>query len=297
MLTSKEVFTQSVEKLKTIYKNDPAKLEAVKVTSDIALSSLFEGIWDAHGFNGTQGLAQVNTRPSAKHAYKGAKAPEAPVKPNARAIAGAMTIIKKWAMSDPVGVQQWINNKLKDTIEIAAKQRFGNVAEDPMKAFEDEVSGKADTDREKAIADTKAYEEKQAAAAEKQAQKEGAKAAKAQEKEFWAKQKEKDAEDKKKYHQDEVKKIDEENQKREELRHKLEKYGLDPEMYKESKKPGLFGKLGNAIKRKWHSLQSAAEHAINANDIPRLEAIRAQMNEIKVMCESAGIDLDAILLG
>lgn len=293
MLTSKEVFNQSVRKLNQMYKNDPAKLEAVAVTSQIAL----EAFGDIAGLGGGQGRTQVATRPSIQKSYKGAKAPEAPVKPNPRAITGAMTIIKKWAMSDPVGVQQWINKTLNDTIESAAKTKFGNVSDDPMKAFDDEVSGKADKDREKAIADTKAYEEKKAAEDEKLKQKEGEKAAKAQEKDFYEKQKQLDKENKKKYHQGEVAKIDEENRKREELRKKLEKYGYDPEMYKESKNPGLFGRLGNAIKRKWHALQSAAEHAINANDIPRLEAIRAQMDSLKVMCESAGIDLDAVLLG
>lgn len=290
----REKFGKSINELAEAYKDNPAKMEAMATTAIAA----FEAFGDIEGLSGTIGKSKVSTAVHERPAYNGVGATDQlSPKPNARALAGAMTLVRKWAKSDPVGCQQWINKTLKKDIENAASTMFSNTSDNWRKAFKDEVSGQADIDREKINEDLKSQAAKEAAKADKAAKVAGAKEAKNAEKAFWDNQKALGKEAKKQAHRDALAKMDEEDKQYADNRAVLEKYGRDPEMYADTKKRGVFNKLGRGIKRMWHKLNEAAEKAMAEGDVAKLESIKAQMVEFKTLFEAAGVDIDEAILG
>lgn len=266
MLEPKQVFTTAMDRLATIYANEPAKLEAMNLTKEIAL----EAFGDVGGLTGSIGTETVSSKRSRPQSYSnapGLSSMQSP-KPNARSLAGAMTLIRKWAKSDPVGCQKWINDTLIKDIENTASTKFGNLSDDWKKAFDDEVSGAADKQREKLSADIAAKKKK-----------DDLKAGKHQ------------------AHVDALKKMDAEDAEYEKNRADIQKNGGDPEMYGDTKKRGMFNKLGRGLKRMWHSLHEAAEQAIKDGDMAKLESIKAQMLEMKSLFEAAGVDFDSVIIG
>ena len=288
MLEPKQMFDTAMDRLATIYANEPAKLEAMNLTKEIALEA-FGDVGGLSGNIGTETVSSKRSRPQSYNKAPGLASMQSP-KPNARSLAGAMTLIRKWAKSDPVGCQKWVNDTLIKDIENTASTKFGNFSDDWKKAFDDEVSGAADKQREKLSADL-------AAKKEKDDRKAGEKAAKAQEKAFWDNQKALEKAGKHQAHVDALKKMDDEDAEYEKKRADIQKNGGDPEMYGDTKKRGMFNKLGRGLKRMWHSLHEAAEQAIKDGDMAKLESIKAQMLEMKSLFEAAGVDFDAVIIG
>lgn len=294
MSKQKELFTKTISSLSDLYKNNPDKLEAINLTAKVAM----EAFGDVPGLSSTIGKSKVDT--SIHHAPindKAVKGPTTSDKPNARVLDAAKMLVRRWAKSEPVECQKWVNKELTNDIMNAASIKFGNVSDDWKKSFNDEVSGDADKDRERINKDIKDKESKSAKKAEKDAQKAGEAESKSKEKEFWENQKKLDKEGKKQQHRDALKKMDEEDEKYESNRAILQKYGKDPEMYADTKKRGLATKFGRGLKRMWHKLHEAAEQAMRNGDTAMLESIKKQMNDMKTVCESVGIDLDSILVG
>lgn len=288
MLEPKQMFATAMDRLATIYANEPAKLEAMNYTKEIAL----EAFGDVGGLSGNIGTETVSSKRSRPQTYSnapGLSSMQSP-KPNARSLAGAMTLIRKWAKSDPVGCQKWVNDTLIKDIENTASTKFSNFSDDWKKAFDDEVSGAADKQREKLAADL-------AAKKEKDDRKAGEKFAKEQEKAFWDNQKAMKKDAKHQAHVDALNKMDDEDAEYEKKRADIKKNGGDPEMYADTKKRGMFNKLGRGLKRMWHSLHEAAEQAIKDGDMAKLESIKAQMLEMKSLFEAAGVDFDAVIIG
>jgi len=288
MLEPKQMFVTAMDRLAEIYANEPAKLEAMNLTKEIALES-FGDVGGLSGNIGTETVSSKRSRPQTYSNAPGLSSMQSP-KPNARSLAGAMTLIRKWAKSDPVGCQKWVNDTLLKDIENTASTKFGNLSDDWKKAFDDEVSGAADKQREKLAADL-------AAKKEKDDRKAGEKFAKDQEKAFWDKQKAMQKADKHQAHVDALNKMDAEDAEYEKKRADIQKNGGDPEMYGDTKKRGMFNKLGRGLKRMWHSLHEAAEQAIKDGDMAKLESIKAQMLEMKSLFEAAGVDFDAVIIG
>jgi prophage antirepressor-like protein len=282
------MFVTAMDRLAEIYANEPAKLEAMNLTKEIALES-FGDVGGLSGNIGTETVSSKRSRPQTYSNAPGLSSMQSP-KPNARSLAGAMTLIRKWAKSDPVGCQKWVNDTLLKDIENTASTKFGNLSDDWKKAFDDEVSGAADKQREKLAADL-------AAKKEKDDRKAGEKFAKDQEKAFWDKQKAMQKADKHQAHVDALNKMDAEDAEYEKKRADIQKNGGDPEMYGDTKKRGMFNKLGRGLKRMWHSLHEAAEQAIKDGDMAKLESIKAQMLEMKSLFEAAGVDFDAVIIG
>lgn len=288
MLDKQKMFDTAMERLATIYANEPAQLEAMNLTKEIALEA-FGDIPGLSGAIGTETVSSRKSRPQAQGGGVGVSAMQSP-KPNARSLAGAMTLIRKWAKSDPVGCQKWINDTLIKDIENTASTKFGNLSDDWKNAFDDEVSGAADKQREKLSADLAAKKEKDDLKA-------GQKFAKQKEKEFWDNQKALKKAGKHQAHVDALKKMDDEDAEYKKKRADIQKNGGDPEMYGDTKKRGMFNKLGRGLKRMWHSLHEAAEQAIKDGDMAKLESIKAQMLEMKSLFEAAGVDFDAVIIG
>jgi hypothetical protein len=94
-----------------------------------------------------------------------------------------------------------------------------------------------------------------------------------------------------------MKKMDDEDAEYEKKRADIQKNGGDPEIYSDTKKRGMFNKLGRGLKRMWHSLHEAAEQAIKDGDMAKLESIKAQMLEMKSLFEAAGVDFDSVIIG
>ena len=68
MLNGNQIFAQSVGRLNEIYKNDPAKLEAIKDMTTIAL----EAFGDVPGLGSSMGLSTIETRPHHSTDYSNA---------------------------------------------------------------------------------------------------------------------------------------------------------------------------------------------------------------------------------
>lgn len=288
MLDKQKMFDTAMERLATIYANEPAQLEAMNLTKEIALEA-FGDIPGLSGAIGTETVSSRKSRPQAQGGAVGVSAMQSP-KPNARVLTGAMTLIRKWAKSDPVGCQKWVNETLLKDIENTASAKFGNLSDDWKKAFDDEVSGAADKQREKINADLASKKEKDDLKAGKQM-------AKQQEKEFWDNQKAMEKANKHQAHVDALDKMDAEDAEYKKKRADIQKNGGDPEMYGDTKKRGMFNKFGRGLKRLWHSLHEAAEQAIKDGDMAKLEAIKAKMLDMKTLLESAGVDIDKVLVG
>lgn len=289
MLNQKELFNNAMGRLLRVYQNNPAQIEAVRNAAKVA-SALMEG---NTGLNVSLKNREATTYGNQKLSGQYGNAPgqtslQSP-KPNARALAGAMTLVRKWAKSDPVGCQKWVNDTLSKDIENTASAKFSNLSDDWKKAFNDEVSGEADKQREKLSAEL-------AANKEKEDRKAGEKLYKQKEKEFWDNQKAMEKADKHQAHVDAIKKMDDEDAEYEKKRADIQKNGGDPEIYNDTKKRGLFNKLGRGIKRMWHSLHEAAEQAIKDGDMAKLESIKAKMVEMRTMFEAAGIDFEKAIM-
>ena len=266
MLEPKQMFDTAMDRLATIYANEPAKLEAMNLTKEIAL----ESFGDVQKLSGPIGTSTIDTKPSRPQNYKNAPgvASTKSEKPGARVLAIAMGYVIKWAKSDPVGCKKWVNSALLPAIDNSASYQFGNLSDNWKQMFDDEVSGKNDQVRadvaKKLDADKK---KKEAAAAKHQA------------------------------HVDALKKMDEEDAAYEKERERLANNGNSAEIYGDTKKRGLIDKFGRGLKRMWHSLHEAAEQAIKDGDMAKLESIKAQMTEMKSLLEAAGMDFEKVIVG
>ena len=118
MLEPKQMFVTAMDRLAEIYANEPAKLEAMNLTKEIALES-FGDVGGLSGNIGTETVSSKRSRPQTYSNAPGLSSMQSP-KPNARSLAGAMTLIRKWAKSDPVGCQKWVNDTLIKDIENTA---------------------------------------------------------------------------------------------------------------------------------------------------------------------------------
>lgn len=293
-----------MNRLANIYKNDPAKLEAMNLTAQIVLeavkgqNALMEAGTAATGtvdkLSGSQGKETVSSDHEVGNKYGSAGATDKlnSPKPTVRALMVAKDMMRKWAKSDPVACRKWVENYLSKDWDSAASIKYSNTSDDWKRSFDDEVSGQLDKD-------TKKINEKLAADKRKQEQsdlKAGEKAAKQQEKDFWANQKKLDKENKHQYHQNKIKEMDDAEAARLAERERLQREGKNPDMYRDTKNPGLFGKLANKAKRFWHSLHEAAEQAIADGDMTRLQSIKQQMIDFKTLCESAGLNFEAAIM-
>lgn len=270
MLNGNQIFAQSVGRLNEIYKNDPARLEAIKDMTTIAL----EAFGDVPGLGSNMGLSTVETRPHHSSSYSNASgAATATPAPSDTDVAQAMMVIRQYAKSNPIECQRWLNDVLNNDIRNAAQFKLSNLSDDWEQAFNDEVSGKADKDREatsKKLADDKAAKEK----ADKE------KADKAAEKEKKAAEKEK--------------KADQKNMEK-----LADNYSntIGADDGDETSNTGVDGKKQGVLKRLWRWLRESAEQAIREGDMAKLESIRGQMLQLKGLCEAAGMDTSKILVG
>lgn len=263
MLNGNQIFAQSVGRLNEIYKNDPAKLEAIKDMTTIAL----EAFGDVPGLGSNMGLSAVDTHPYHSTSYSNASgAATATPAPSDTDVAQAMMVIRQYAKSNPIECQRWLNDVLNKDIRNAAQFMLSNLSDDWEQAFNDEVSGEADKVREatsKKLADDKAAKEK---ADKEKADKEAEKEKKADQK------------------------------KMEEL---AETYGktIGADDDDETSNTGIDGKKQCMLKRLWRWLRESAEQAIREGDMAKLESIRGQMLQLKGLCEAAGMDTNKILVG
>lgn len=295
MLNGNQVFAQSVGRLNEIYKNDPAKLEAIKDMTTIAL----EAFGDAPGLGSSMGLTTVDTHPHRSSSYSNASGSAAATPaPSKSDVDQAMEVIRQYAKSNPIECQRWLNDVLNNDIRNAAQYKLSNLSDDWEQAFNDEVSGKADKDRE-------ATSKKLAEEENKKKQKEMGNVADSYfdslgsdgEDTGLPDSKETKTAKRKQYHSDALKKMDEEDAEYEKQREKDKRDGNDPNMYRDTKKRGFFTNLGRKAKRLWHHLRESAEQAMREGDMAKLESIRSQMLNLKSLCESAGLDVNNILVG
>ena len=295
MLNGNQVFAQSVGRLNEIYKNDPARLEAIKDMTTIAL----EAFGDAPGLGSSMGLSTVDTHPHHSTSYSNASgSATATPAPSKSDVDQAMEVIRQYAKSNPIECQRWLNDVLNNDIRNAAQYKLSNLSDDWEQAFNDEVSGKADKDRE-------ATSKKLAEEENKKKQKEMGDVADSYFDSLGSDDddtglpdsKETKTAKRKQYHSDALKKMDEEDAEYEKQREKDKRDGNDPNMYRDTKKRGFFTNLGRKAKRLWHHLRESAEQAMREGDMAKLESIRCQMLNLKSLCESAGLDVNNILVG
>jgi len=297
------MLNNAMTRLADIYKNDPAKLEAMNLTAQIVLeavkgqNALMEGGTTAatmtvDNLSGGQGKATVSTDHEVGNKYKNAGSTNelATPKPTDRQMETLQKMMCRWAKSDPVACQKWVNETLKQAIESAASVKFSNnLSGDWKQAFDDAVSGKAEKD-------VKKINEKMAA----KQKKDEAKAAADQERQFYkdnaAKERAYKKEESRKYHQGKLDEMRANAAKVDEDREKLSNAGINPDNYKDLRKPGLIGRAVNGVKSWWHKKHGALEEAIARGDIAMIEAIKEEMMTMKSLCEAAGIDFDQAIM-
>jgi hypothetical protein len=140
MPTSQELFENAVVRLRDIYKDNPACLEAVELTAKIALEAENTGAagatYNAPGLGGAQGTATVAGPQMMSGKYKNATnmtkltSPH----PNRGLLTGSKNMLLRWASVEPVECKKWVDGPLAKRIEAAAVQKFGQSVDGDWKS-------------------------------------------------------------------------------------------------------------------------------------------------------------------
>ena len=304
MIDKAKIFNQAIARLADVYKDSPAQMEAMNAAAGVCAALMEDTAFDTDIKTKPKTGSEMKERPQdvkpgTAISTDTAKSP----KINQRSVKGAETTLVKAAKIDPVQIKHWSDTDLDGAIRDGAIERYKNSVsdEDPMKMLQDEADGT----REKEVALLK---EKIAKDEEKRKKKEGEQFAKTKKKLDTQTRKTND------YARRQAE-VDEKIASNKEMQDQMAKMAEEfdaegnpkaAEFVRKNMKPGLMEKLSGMkdsvkskflgfLKKKSAAAQEKLQDAADKLDPEGVAEAVEELNDLKVICEAVGIDVDSIL--